>query len=357
MTFFAGVPDSLLKEFCACVAAESLPSRHVIAANEGAAVALATGVHLATGDLPVVYLQNSGFGNLLNPLLSLADAAVYGIPMILMIGWRGESGSHDEPQHMVQGRIQEDLHGAIGLPCMELGPAVVDSGEIVEWVSRCARDRGGPAALLVRKGTFHPFMRSTDEPTPMMTREAAIEIILDSLDERDVVVSTTGMASREVFECRERRGEGHERDFLTVGSMGHASQIALGLAMGAEDRTVWCLDGDGSVIMHMGSLAINGTSGQSNFRHVVLNNAAHDSVGGQPTVADRVDLCGIARSCGYASVFRATSEDGLRAALANPLPGPSFLEVRVRKGARPELGRPTSSPQKNKHALEGFLRG
>jgi phosphonopyruvate decarboxylase len=359
VSFFAGVPDSLLKSFCAFVEAEIPADRHVVAANEGGAIALALGHHLATGSPPLVYMQNSGFGNAINPILSLADSEVYGIPAILMVGWRGEPGVPDEPQHRKQGRVMQPLLDAMEIPhcILPIDPVRAEQA-IITGVSTAERT-GAPYAFLVRHGTFERFEVPGRSPAPYsLTREHAIRSVVESLDARDVVVATTGMASRELFELREARRMGHSADFLTVGGMGHASQIALGIALQLPNRSVFCLDGDGAAIMHLGSMAIIGQSRGRNLRHILLNNGAHDSVGGQPTVAFQVDLQATARSLGYESVLGADTADELDQALLfmKRSRGPSFLEVRVAKGARPELGRPTRTPLENKASFMDFLR-
>ncbi|MDR4479741.1 MAG: phosphonopyruvate decarboxylase [Nitrospira sp.] len=356
--FFTGVPDSLLKEFCACLEQVPLAGRHIISANEGGAVALALGYHLATRKVPLVYLQNSGLGNIINPLLSLADIEVYSIPLLLVIGWRGEPGVHDEPQHKKQGRVMLSMLDAMEIPYSVLGPEVDNAETALTDALAHVLKTGTPYALVIRKGTFKscPISRADKWEFPL-SREEAIQQVLDVLDERDVLVSTTGMPSREVYEYRSKRGEGHQRDFLTVGGMGHASQIALGIALQKPGRSVYCLDGDGALLMHMGALALNGVLNPPNFKHIILNNGAHDSVGGQPTVAFDVDVPGIARAAAYASVFRAQSKQELHAglmALKGSI-GPSLLEIRVRCGARKDVGRPVTTPCQNKNAFMDFV--
>lgn len=359
-SFFSGVPDSLLKDLCAYITDHVPSTDHVINANEGSAVALAAGYHLATGSTPVVYLQNSGTGNAVNPLLSLADPAVYAVPMLLLIGWRGEPGAKDEPQHITQGRIQEGLLRAIELPYRILGADTAEIDEVIADVATEMRRDPRPHALLIRKGTFAEYRLDGRGIELPMTRASAIEILLAHLDPGALLVSTTGMTSREVFAFRERHGQDHDHDFLTVGSMGHASQIALGIAQRHGDRTVWCVDGDGALIMHMGSLAIIGTQAPPNLRHVVINNGAHDSVGGQPTAGLEIDISGIARACGYRVVASVSSADDLRAALADmrEVMGPTLLEVKVASQARTEAGRPTTTPIENKAAfMRAIARG
>ena len=358
LTYFTGVPDSLLKDLCAYVTDHVPASNHVINANEGAAVALAAGYHLATGRIPVVYLQNSGTGNAINPLLSLADPGVYAIPMLLLVGWRAEPGIKDEPQHVTQGRIQEALFDAIELPFDVIGPDSSDFDETIGSAVAAMTSDQRPRALLIRAGTFAEYGRSEHPFAELpMTRADAVRAVIDQLQPRDRLVSTTGMTSREVFQVREERGEGHDRDFLTVGSMGHASQIALGLAISRPETTVYCLDGDGAALMHLGSLAIIGTLRPPNLRHIVINNAAHDSVGGQPTAAGRMDLTAVARACGYPRAATVASEGDLSRELESlkDAPGLAFLEVRVASQARTDAGRPTIAPADNKEAFMSAL--
>lgn len=357
--FFAGVPDSLLKDICAYISDHADNTNHVIAANEGAALALATGSYMATGNPGLVYLQNSGLGNLVNPLTSLTDPEVYAIPTLLMIGWRGEPGVHDEPQHRKQGRVM-----LATLDAMEIPYAVLpdDEAEVIKIVSNAvttARAISGPYALIVQKGLFAPYQLQKKAPDSYaLRREDALKMVLDSLSENAVVVSTTGMTSREVFEHREATNKGHAHDFLTVGCMGHASQIAMGVALKKPDRLVYCLDGDGAVLMHMGSLAIIGTAKLANFRHVVINNGAHDSVGGQPTTGFAINIPAIATACNYAWT-QSTGSPGEIPALLKELEsvsGPALLEIRVNKGSRKDLGRPTTTTHDNKRDFMAFLK-
>lgn len=363
VAFLAGVPDSLLKEFCAYVDAALPPEKHIIAANEGTAVGLAAGVHLATGGLPLVYLQNSGLGNTVNPILSLADPEVYGIPMIVMIGWRGAPGVKDEPQHVKQGRVTPAMLDAMELPWKVLDGDEAAAAEVAAWAARTARDTSGPVVVLVHKGAFgkaEQKRKAAAVDPDMMSREAAISLVTDSIRGDSTVVATTGMISRELYEQRGAKGQDRSSDFLTVGSMGHASQIALGIALAAPGKDVTCLDGDGAALMHLGGLATIGTSEAGNLLHIVLNNGAHDSVGGQPTVAFRVSLPDMARACGYDEVAGpVTAAEDVRLAVQRltQLPGRRFLEIRVRPGSRDDLGRPKESPAENKAIFVARLRG
>lgn len=354
VSLFTGVPDSLLADFCAYVTDHAPDSDHVITANEGNAIALATGHYLGTGKAALVYMQNSGLGNAVNPLLSLADEEVYGIPMLLLIGWRGEPGVKDEPQHVKQGRVMTAMLDSMEVPWFELEASMDDAGDVIAKACGLMHERKTPVALLVRKGAFAKYKLKKDRVTNFpMDREGAVKCIVDLLGKDDVVIATTGKTSRELYEYRATRGDGHGNDFLTVGAMGHTGSIAMGVAKAQPGRRVVCMDGDGSVLMHMGSLAILGQSGLSNLVHVVINNGAHDSVGGQPTTGFEIDLIGIAKACGYKRALSVSMPEDVATALADLSggEGPVLLEIRVNKGARDDLGRPKSSPVENRDAL------
>ena len=352
--FYAGVPDSLLKDFCAYVDDHGKPGQHVIAANEGNAVAMASGYHMATGRSAVVYLQNSGLGNIINPLTSIADKEVYQIPILLVVGWRGEPGVKDEPQHIKQGRITPEQLELLEIPYRVVA-ADSDPQELARWSRDLLDETGAPVALLVRKGAFAGYTSQRKPPSDAILQREAARLLLRWGDAS--IVSTTGKTSREVFELRVAREE-KQRDFLTVGGMGHTASIALGAAMGRPDKPVVCIDGDGSALMHLGALPIIGSLQPANFTHVLLNNAAHESVGGQPTVADRTDFRAIALASGYNAYAVAATPDELKAAweqLADE-PGPVMLEVCITTGSRNDLGRPTSTPRENKQAFMEWLR-
>jgi phosphonopyruvate decarboxylase len=358
ISFFAGVPDSLLQNLCSYLNDHSRPGEYIIAANEGNAVAMAAGHYLATGKAGAVYMQNSGLGNTVNPLTSLTDPQVYGIPVLLIIGWRGEPGVKDEPQHVKQGRITTGQLELLEIPyhILEAG-SVLDT--VIEKVFSDLERENAPVAIVVRKDTFtdRESHRKTRQRTTFK-REAALKMILSLADARDIVVSTTGKTSREIFEIRAERGE-RQRDFLSVGSMGHASSLALGAALGKPERRVICLDGDGSLLMHMGALPIIGSLKPKNLVHVLLNNASHESVGGQPTVADRVDFHHVALACGYSHYYKATDAASLSRywQQLQDQKGPAMLEVVVSKGSRGDLGRPTTTPEQNKQAFMEHANG
>lgn len=357
--FYTGVPDSHLKALCNYLMENlGISARHVIAANEGNSVALAAGYHLATGKIPVVYMQNSGIGNAINPIASLLSEKVYGIPCIFIIGWRGEPGIHDEPQHAFQGEISLKLLEDAGLRVFAVG---ADTGisELKEWMRDAERilEQGGSIAFLVRKNAFSGRMHAAYRNPYEMARETVMERIAEAAG-KDAVVATTGKISRELYEIRERRGDGHKLDFLTVGSMGHNSSIALGIALSRPDMKVWCIDGDGAALMHMGAMAVIGNSRPPNMIHIVINNEAHETVGGMPTAASSADLRKIAEGCGYPHYASAETYEELDGQLAavkskNAL---SFLEVKCAIGSRADLGRPEVPPKENKKAFMEYLK-
>ena len=355
--YFAGVPDSQLKALCNYLMATYGVdgAHHVIAANEGNAVALAAGYHLATGKVPLVYMQNSGEGNIINPVASLLNEKVYGIPMIFVIGWRGEPGVHDEPQHIFQGEVTLKL-----LEVMDIAYMVVSFGtsesEMDEVMARFREllEQGKQVAFVIRKGALEFDGKVKYSNDNAMKREEIIRHILD-VSGKDPIVSTTGKASRELFELREARHDGHGRDFLTVGSMGHSSSIALGIAQQKVDTRVWCIDGDGAALMHLGSMAVIGMQKPRNLVHIVINNGAHETVGGMPTAAGGISLPEIARACGYEFVQTVSDYNELDQALCKvaSLKCLCFIEAKAALGARVDLGRPTTTARDNKI---GFMR-
>ncbi len=355
---FAGVPDSLLKNICAYITDHFDAAHNIIAANEGAAVGLAAGHYLATGQPACVYMQNSGEGNIINPLASLTDQEVYNIPVLLLIGWRGRPGVHDEPQHVKQGKVTTGLLNVMGVNYEVLSKEEDKAAKQIDKAAKALANKE-VFALVIEKDTFEDYKLQNVEVNDLtMSREEAIQTVAAALGEKDCIVSTTGMISRELFEYRAAMNQGHERDFLTVGSMGHASQIALGIALAQPDRRVWCFDGDGAAIMHMGSMAIVANKASKNYVHVVFNNGAHDSVGGQPTVGLKIDLPAVAKAVGYKAEYSVDNKDALNAILknVNSFEGPTLIEVKVKKGNRKDLGRPTTTPIQNKDALMAFLK-
>lgn len=358
--FYTGVPDSQLKALCDYLYCEyGIGKNHIVAENEGGAVALVAGFYLATGKIPCVYMQNSGIGNAVNPICSLTNDKVYGIPMVLVIGWRGEPEVADEPQHIFQGEITLDL-----LETLEISYCVVTKdmqiAEIKEKMHEFQNEllSGKTVAFVVKKGALVYDEKVKYSNPYKMTRERAIELITLSCPENSVIVSTTGKASRELFEIREQRKEGHEKDFLTVGSMGHSSLIGLSIALQKKDKKIYVLDGDGAVLMHTGAMAIIGNQKPENYIHIVLNNGAHETVGGMPTVFQNVDCRQLALSLGYRKAWSIDKETEIESIIKRTMniKGPLLIEIKVALGARNDLGRPTRTPKENKIDFMKFLR-
>ena len=353
VNLFAGVPDSLLKSFCAYVDDNAKAEEHIITANEGNAIALATGYHLTTGKMAAVYLQNSGIGNTINPLTSITDRDVYSIPLLMIVGWRGEPEVKGEPQHVKQGAITPQQLELLNIP-YRLIEADTDIEEVLSQIIATANETSAPVALLVRKGAFAKY-QSQRKPNAYssLKREDALRTLL-GLTGDSLIVSTTGKTSREVFERRIERGE-QQRDFLTVGGMGHTASIAFGVALGSPGKQVVCLDCDASALMHLGALPVIGNVAPGNLIHVLLNNAAHESAGGQPTVAGDMDFEAIASACGYSHYYTASDAASIKKAWQDLTPhrgaGPIMLEVKITTGSRDDLGRPTSTPVENKKAF------
>lgn len=340
--FFTGVPDSFLNGFCNYLL-ETIPEdRHVIAANEGNAIAIASGYYFSTGIIPLVYMQNSGMGNTLNPLVSLADRNVYSVPMILLIGWRGEPGTElKHPQHRTQGEITLKTLEMLDIPYVIAEDNDDKLEEQIRWAVKTAKEGKKQVAVIGRKGVFAGDKKGNivDDRYPL-SREEAIEIILDTMPEDTVYTATTGRATREIYFLRERRGEGHQHDFLNLGSMGHASSVALGIALAKRNRNVVCLDGDSAALMHMGCFTMASKLNVPNFLHIVLNNGAHESVGGQPSAGQLVDFTKIAEGSGYRTIGKSVEtkeelERAIRELTAQE--EAAFIDVRIHKGLKGEL--------------------
>ncbi|MBR6242765.1 MAG: phosphonopyruvate decarboxylase [Ruminococcus sp.] len=358
--FYTGVPDSQLKALC-----NYLMDRygidqkhHIIAANEGNCTALAAGYHLATGKVPVVYMQNSGEGNIINPVASLLNDKVYAIPVVFIVGWRGEPGIHDEPQHIYQGEVTVKLLEDMDIATFVIGKETTEdevSAKMDEFRSILAK--GKDVAFVIRKGALTDAPEVVYSNNNTMVREEIIKHIVKASGD-DPIVSTTGKASRELFEIREANCQSHKYDFLTVGSMGHSSSIALGVALNKPDTRIWCIDGDGAVLMHMGSMAVIGANKPKNLIHIVINNGAHETVGGMPTVAGSIDLVAAAKACGYPNAVCVDNFDALDKELEaakrrNEL---SLIEVKCSIGARSDLGRPTTTALENKQNFMEYLK-
>ena len=358
--FFTGVPDSQLKPLCNYLyhTYGIDDNHHIIAANEGNCAALAAGYHLATGKVPAVYMQNSGEGNIINPLASLLNEKVYSIPMIFIIGWRGEPGIHDEPQHIYQGEITESLMEVMGVKTFVISKETTEEelNEVMKTFNQLLSE-GHDVAFIIRKGALSDDEEVVYANDYVMKREEIIEHIA-AVSGSDPVISTTGKASRELFEIRERNQETHGTDFLTVGSMGHASSIALGVALQKPDQKIWCIDGDGAALMHMGAMAVIGSRQPKNLVHIVINNEAHETVGGMPTAASSASLAAVASACGYPYAVCVTSFESLDLELtaAKNRDSLTFIEVKSSIGARDDLGRPMTTALENKINFMEYLK-
>lgn len=357
--FYTGVPDSALRGLCDCLYDRygTDGKHHLIGANEGNCAAAAAGYHLATGKIPVVYMQNSGEGNIINPAASLLNREVYGIPVLFVIGWRGEPEVHDEPQHIFQGRATGSLLDTMEIPYRVISRETSEE-ELRSFIDGCCDlfSDGRQAALVVRSGALEYSKKVRYSNSFTLTREEAIRHIAKAAGD-EPIVATTGKAGRELYEIRQAAGQDHSRDFLTVGSMGHCSSIALGIALNTSSR-VWCIDGDGAAIMHMGAMSVIGAQSPANLVHIVINNQAHESVGGMPTSAGKTDLPAVASACGYQAVYSVSGAEELDDVLSKAKQdgGLTFIEVRTAIGARADLGRPSTTPEENKLAFMAHLK-
>ncbi len=359
--FYTGVPDSQLKSLCDyLISTYGIDKKHhIIAANEGNCTALAAGYHLATGKVPAVYMQNSGEGNIINPVASLLNDQVYAIPVIFVVGWRGEPGIHDEPQHIYQGEVTIKLLEDMGIATFVVGKETTEEELTIKMEEyRKLLEQGKNVAFVIRKGALSYDNKVKYENINTMKREEIIQHIV-KVSEGDPIISTTGKASRELFETRAANEQSHKYDFLTVGSMGHSSSIALGVAINKPNTKIWCVDGDGAVLMHMGAMAVIGANRPNNLIHVVINNGAHETVGGMPTVAANIDIVAIAKACGYPNAvcvdtFEELDKELILAKEKNEL---SLIEVKCSMGARDNLGRPTTTALENKQNFMKYLKG
>lgn len=358
--FFTGVPDSQLKQLCDCLYSKYGISNehHLIAANEGNCVAIAAGYHLATGKVPAVYLQNSGEGNVINPIASLLNDKVYAIPCIFIIGWRGEPGVHDEPQHVYQGEVTVKLLEDMGIQTYIIDKASTEN-DLDSWIenSKPLLANGKQVAFIIKKGALSYEKQTVYKNGYSMNREEIIKRVA-AVSNDNPIISTTGKISRELFEIREKEKQGHQYDFLTVGSMGHCSSIALGIALNKSNTKIWCIDGDGAALMHLGAMAVIGSCHPKNLVHIVINNGAHETVGGMPTVASQTDLVGIAKACGYdyaisVEDYNSLDKELLQAKKTDKL---VFIEAKAALGSRAELGRPTTTAFQNKTDFMNYLK-
>lgn len=342
--FFTGVPDSLLKDLCAYITDNTPKTKHIIAANEGNAIAIAAGYHFGTKKIPLVYLQNSGLGNIVNPITSLINQSVYNIPMLIIVGWRGQPGKKDEPQHITMGKQIEKLLMSLELEYKILPDYDDGANDCIDNAVKYMKKTNNPFVLIIPNHSFNKYkLKEANLNNYSFTREEVLEFIMNNITNNDTIVSTTGMLSRELYEYRINNNQ-PTKDILNVGSMGHCSSIGLGLSLSNTDKNIIILDGDGSALMHMGSIAVNGCNACKNFKHIIFNNGAHDSVGGQNTEGFNVNFQKIAEACNYKIIVCTDYNDKekINESINKLLKtdGPILLELRCKKGARSDLGRP-----------------
>lgn len=354
----AGVPDSTLKHFCDGLQTYNGRFRHCVAANEGAAVGIAIGTYLASGKPACIYMQNSGIGNTVNPIVSLAHRDVYGIPMLFIVGWRGEPGTKDEPQHVFQGRVTCQMFDTLEIPYAVID-AQTTAAEFENICGQCetAFKDGKQFAIIVKRGTFLPETKYIWNNENILNRERVLRCILENVPRDGIIVSTTGKISRELYEqCSSLYGN-HDALFMTVGGMGHASMIAYGIAINKPTRQVICIDGDGAALMHMGAIAFIASQAPENFIHIVINNMAHESVGAMPTGCQNINFAMLAKAAGYVEAQRFANETDLRD-MQDKLrkAGPILYEIMVSLDSREDLGRPKENASENAASFIHFLR-
>lgn len=352
ITTIAGVPDSALQPFCNYLNGEQKEFRHFVPANEGAAVGLAIGEYLASGKPTCVYMQNSGIGNIVNPITSLANEAVYDIPILFVVGWRGEPGKKDEPQHRFMGEITGELLDVLHIKNRVISNQMSEK-EVRDIFLEAKQqlENQKQFAIIVKRDALQLGTSNSYKNSFSLKREEAISEIIDSLSKEDVIVSTTGKISREVYEQCDKIIGHHKQAFLTVGGMGHAGMIAFGIAQQAHEKKVFCIEGDGAILMHMGELAFLAKQAPINYVHICLNNEAHESVGGMPTGAVGEDFFSLARDCGYKYVVCVNNSKELKKELMKikEMDGPVFIEVKVSMESRKDLGRPKESAIENRN--------
>ncbi len=356
INYFSGVPDSTFKELTSEICEDSEVS-HRVAANECEAISLSSGYHLATGKVGISYMQNSGLGKTINPLTSLLSREVYSIPSILFIGHRGKPGEKDEPQHKMMGRVTIPLLEILEIPYKILPKEINDATKLIEDMKKLAKKTNYATAIIIEKGTFEKREKREIKQNLELSREESIKEIVDKLSENSVIISTTGRTSRELFEYRISKNQ-TPSDFLTVGSMGCSSAIATEIAMQKPDKDIYCFDGDGAAIMQMGAFATIGNMSPKNFRHILFDNNSYDSTGGQKTISNSLNFEKIASACGYNYTNTVLNKTELNEELdkIKTISGPTLTVIKIKKGARKDLGRPTTTPLQNKEVFMSNLK-
>tara|TARA_B100000767_G_scaffold264583_1_gene279642 strand:- start:1612 stop:2724 length:1113 start_codon:yes stop_codon:yes gene_type:complete len=339
LDFCCGVPDSLLKDLCFAFE-NKYKKNHLVAANEGSAVGLGIGYHLSTKKIPLIYLQNSGLGNAINPLISLSGSNVYKIPLFLIIGWRGEKHKTfvDEPQHIAQGKVTEDFLKKLGI-IYKIVDANTDYKKQINILKNFANKNQRVVALLIKKNTFKNNVKKSNQISKVYEREKYLNLLIDILPKNSIIVSTTGILSRELNEII-NTSKKKINFFMCVGGMGHAISVASGLALKLKKK-VFCFDGDGAATMHLGSLS--SSSKIKNIIHILFNNHSHESVGGQDNAAKHVKFFRIAKEFGYKNSYLCKNGKELNKIINKSIKSKynSFIEIILNKGHRKNISRPS----------------
>ena len=339
--FYTGVPDSVLKELSFALRNKGTKN-HIIATNEGSAVSLGIGNYLSTKKVPCIYMQNSGLSNALNPLISIAHEKVYSIPLILIIGWRGSPKIKDEPQHNVKGQITESLLKLLNINYTIIR-TIADLKKFDKQI-KSAKKKNSIVACLIEQGTLEKTKQiNKKKDFYKLDKELFLKTLLESLEKNTKIISSTGYNSRELMFLRNKYKIQNSRDFYMVGGMGHSSSVALGYSLSTKKKTI-CVDGDGSLLMHLGSIKTVGTFAKNNFKYILLNNNSHDSVGGQNTYADDINFKNLSKSLGFKKFYLIKNDRNLKKNIQKFLKDKNlcFLEVKVSNSKIKNLPRPTN---------------
>ena len=358
LNFITGIPCSILKDFLSGLSEKKGQIEHIIATSEEEAMSIGVGYYLATAKIPIVYMQNSGLARSVDVLTSLANKEVYNVPILLLISWRGDPSKKDEPQHLKMGKITPKILKTLNIPYTVLSDSKPKIVKEIKVAKKYLENNSLPYAIIIKKGLIKPDQTKKQKDVYLLSREETIKIIINNLKNDEVIISTTGKTSRELFEYRETKKQSHKTDFYTVGSMGCSAAIALGIALGKPKKKIFVFDGDGSVLMQMGSLATIGHYLPKNFYHIIFDNNTYDSTGGQKTVSDTVNFNKIAFACGYKNVKTVFTQKKLVNIIQNlkMSSGPKMLVIKIKNGSRKDLGRPTITPSENKKLLMNFLK-
>ena len=337
INFFCGVPDSTLNSFLNALSIKK--KKNVIAPNEGGAVALAMGYYLKTKKIPLVYMQNLGLGNATDPLTSLCAPEVYSIPMVLLIGWRGNPHMKDEPQHLVTGKNTLNI-----LKLFKIKTVIIRSNKSFKSIGKIinhSQKFKKIVAIVVPPGIFSKLSVKVKKSN-LPIRSNVIEKILRSVKKNTRIISTIGFSSREFFQVKKEKKIKNGKLFLMVGGMGHASATSLGVHLNSGKNEVICVDGDGAFLMHMGNVATAGVYAKKNFKYILFDNNAHESTGVQPTISNKINFKKIASGFGFKKVYELKTKKDVENKLSKimKLTQPTFIRIVVATGTFKKLERP-----------------